>query len=531
MSVKTGKNVAMGKLDRLYRRLGARYTDLLIGASLAAILAFTALHPLEGIAYLGFTPGEYAKVLVVGMGCMLVAALFWIPVIRRATAPIRDFARSDSSTEHAAHAWDAVVGRVPRSLAKMALIVVIGALPPTLYAGYLVDLPAHLAAISYLVLSLLLTGTFILVYLAWEAALTPVVRDLDAVLPERSAEPPRWASLSFKLLAVPAVASLYTGILVAGIVRDSFGETGRVLAGAGTALLVSLTLSLAMTLLLRRSVIAPTADLIAATGRVRAGDLSQAVPLTTADELGTLSKSFNEMMGGLREREALQSALEAYVHPEVVERLVEEGTMLEGRELEVTVLFIDVRDFTSYAETVSPREAVVFLNRFFSVAVPILEALGGHANKFVGDGLLAAFGAPNALPDHGELAVTAACRIVDAVEREFHGELRIGIGINSGDVLVGTVGGGGHLEFTLIGDTVNVAARVEQLTKQTGDAVLLTGATKDLLDEPAPDLESRGEVHLKGKAGTTEVFALPRWSREPTSPAPASSPAELLDPS
>jgi class 3 adenylate cyclase len=102
---------------------------------------------------------------------------------------------------------------------------------------------------------------------------------------------------------------------------------------------------------------------------------------------------------------------------------------------------------------------------------------GGHANKFIGDGMLAVFGAPERHPDHAEKAVAAAVELGRCVQDYFRGELRVGIGVNSGRVLVGTVGGGGRLDFTVIGDAVNTASRVESATRETGDEVLVTEAT------------------------------------------------------
>src|SRR5262249_22279906 len=129
-------------------------------------------------------------------------------------------------------------------------------------------------------------------------------------------------------------------------------------------------------------------------------------------------------------------------------------------------------------------------------------------NKFLGDGALAVFGAPNDLADHADAAVSAAVLIYRRVAERFGGELRIGIGINTGLVIAGTIGGGGKLEFTLIGDTVNVAARVEQLTKTTGDAILLTHQCVDALVSQLSELTDRGFHALKGKSAPVQVFGL-----------------------
>ena len=132
----------------------------------------------------------------------------------------------------------------------------------------------------------------------------------------------------------------------------------------------------------------------------------------------------------------------------------------------------------------------------------------GHVNKFLGDGALAVFGAPNDLADHADAAVTAAVLIHRLVAERFGGALRIGIGINTGKVIAGTIGGAGKLEFTLIGDTVNVAARVEQLTKTTGDTILLTHQTVDALVVRPFGLTDRGFHAVKGKSASVQVFGL-----------------------
>src|SRR5207244_13601597 len=165
------------------------------------------------------------------------------------------------------------------------------------------------------------------------------------------------------------------------------------------------------------------------------------------------------------------------------------------------VVFVDLRCVTPCADSASAHEAVARLNRFFDLVVPIIARHGGHANKFVGDGVLAVFGAPERLPDHADRALEAACEIAAAVAEEFGSELAIGIGINSGPVIAGSIGGGGRLEFTVIGDPVNVASRVERATRKTGDVILLTEATRCLLTRHGFELEQRPALAPTGKTG------------------------------
>ncbi len=253
----------------------------------------------------------------------------------------------------------------------------------------------------------------------------------------------------------------------------------------------------------------PLRDLAEGTERVAAGDYSQRLPVVQDDDLGALAASFNRMQAGLAERQRLHAAFGTYVDPALAIRLLEQGDdVFTGERREVTVMFVDIRDFTPFAEANTAEDTVARLNALFEIVVPAVVDAGGHVNKFLGDGALAVFGAPNDLADHAESALTAAVRIHRLVAERFGGELRIGIGINTGTVIVGTIGGGGKLEFTLIGDAVNVAARVEQLTKTTGDTVLLTQQCVDALPSRPPGLIDRGLHVLKGKSASVQVFGL-----------------------
>ena len=253
----------------------------------------------------------------------------------------------------------------------------------------------------------------------------------------------------------------------------------------------------------------PIRDLAEGTERVAAGDYSRRLPVVQDDDLGALAASFNRMQAGLAERERLQAAFGTYVDPALAARLLEQGDdVFTGERREVTVMFVDIRDFTPFAEANTAEDTVSRLNTLFEIVVPAVVDAGGHVNKFLGDGALAVFGAPNDILDHADAALSAGMMIHRLVAERFGGELRIGIGINTGVVIAGTIGGGGKLEFTLIGDAVNVAARVEQLTKTTGDIILLTGNSVDGLASRPPGLTDRGSHALKGKSAAVQVFAL-----------------------
>jgi adenylate cyclase len=383
-------------------------------------------------------------------------------------------------------------------------------------------LPWYSALVIFAGGSVAVAYAAILHFFASELTLRPVLRDAAALLPSdfggmRVGVPLRW-----KLLGALPLINVITGVVVSGLSTNGDATLGDLGIDVLVAVGVAFTISFELTMLLTKSIYGPVDDLMAATERVAHGDLSARVPVLSGDELGELAGSFNEMMSGLEEREKLQAAFGSYVDPQVARRVLDEGELLEGDEVEVSVLFVDIRDFTPFAESASAAESVARLNEFFDLVVPILIEHGGHANKFVGDGVLGVFGAPDRLRDHADRALEAACEIAESVEERFGGRLRIGIGINSGPVIAGSIGGGGRLEFTVIGDPVNVAARVERATRQTGDVVLLTEATRCLLTRDEGGLEPRGSMPLKGKSDGVAL-----WSAK-AAPAGTARPLEAL---
>ncbi len=179
----------------------------------------------------------------------------------------------------------------------------------------------------------------------------------------------------------------------------------------------------------------------------------------------------------------------------------------------VTVAFVDIRGFTTFADRSTAREAVDHLNGFFELAVPVVEHHGGSVNKLLGDGLLAVF----SMPDHADRALDCSAALLVAVE----GRYRIGIGVNSGLVLVGTIGGGGRTELGVIGDPVNVSARVQDATRELDEPLLLTQATRCLLADTEAGLEPRGELALRGKRDPVQVYSVTLPGRPPRRKEPA----------
>jgi adenylate cyclase len=495
-------------LRYLLDRLGARYPRVV----LAALFQLSYLVVLGGVwlldLYVRLAPGQFWRILAVTEAALAVeiAAALWVAF--RLVRPADPWLRGDRTPETALAAWRALAG-LPLDLIRYArgLPVVLNIVPISVYLTLEIGGPFFPAVLVLMAaVGVVLAYSMFLRFFAVELALRPLLERISCELPDtaelgRATVPLRW-----RLLVGLPVINVITGVAVVGLATDS--PSLRTLGvGVLVALGVAFTISLELSVLLLRSIVGPIHDLQSGTERVAAGDFTVRVPVVGSDETGRLAASFNQMVAGLQERARLREAFGAFVDPGLAERVLEEGTQLEGEEVEVTVLFVDIRDFTRLAERASAREVVAELNRFYDYVVPLLVHHGGHANKFVGDGLLAVFGAPDRLPDHADRAVAAALQIAEVVEEAYEGELRVGIGINSGSVVAGTVGGGGRVEFTVIGDTVNTAARVEEATRETGDAVLVTEATCRLLRQDHGGFVERLDVPLKGKSERVRLYA------------------------
>jgi adenylate cyclase len=492
----------------LYRRLGRRYLAAIAAIELisASLIVLGTLGILR--LYVDMSDAQFVRILLFTDVCLTIQA-YQAWRLRGEVEPLRRWVGGDREGLNPADVWCATVAlpfRLVQRGDKRAIFQV--ALPVSLFITFELGLPFYSFAFLLLGALVAIAYSAVLHLFAGETLLSPIVRELADRLP-RGLNPGRvGVPLRWKLLGALPLINVITGVVVSGLSADQRASLEGLGLSVVVALIVAFTFSLELTVLVSRSVLRPVRDLLDATERVKAGDLSVRVPVTSGDELGELALSFNDMIDGLTEREALREAFGSYVDPQVARRVVEEGTQLEGEEVEVTLVFVDIRDFTSFAEEATAREVVAYVNEFLELVVPILTEHGGHANKFVGDGLLGVFGAPAKLDDHADRAVAAAREIAGRVRGRFGRRLRIGIGVNSGTVVAGTIGGGGKLDFTVIGDAVNVAARVERVTRETGHTVLVTEATRELLGDERNALEARGAFPLKGRQDPVRIFSL-----------------------
>ena len=179
--------------------------------------------------------------------------------------------------------------------------------------------------------------------------------------------------------------------------------------------------------------------------------------------------------------------------------------LAEPRSLDATVLISDIRSFTAFAEQLPPADVLALLNRVQGRFAEIVKAHGGTVDKFMGDGMLAVFGAPDPSDDHAQRAVAAAEAMLDSVAQL---DVRIGVGVHSGRVVTGCLGSGARLEFTVIGDTVNIASRLEAMTKEKGVAAIISNETLVRAERPLSDFQPLGAVAIRGRVQPLNVHTL-----------------------
>ena len=224
-----------------------------------------------------------------------------------------------------------------------------------------------------------------------------------------------------------------------------------------------------------------------------------------------LRHQFEASIAAATARDRVTNLFGQHVSPEVVERLMVEGASTASEIRRVAVMFVDFRSFTAAARLRPPQEVVERLDGAFAILVEILDRHGGIVNKFLGDGFLALFNAPFEVPGAAQHAVAAAREMLVAMERINEATtwpLRIGIGLHFGEVVAGNIGSPRRKEYTVIGDTVNFAARLEALNKQFNSQLLISAAVRDALGEAGRDAVSLGEVEIRGYDRPMTVWQL-----------------------
>ncbi len=274
------------------------------------------------------------------------------------------------------------------------------------------------------------------------------------------------------------------------------------IAGVGlAALLGALVLGGGLT----SGITAPIQTLVQSMQQVLQGNFNQRIAVKRQDEIGFLGASFNEMVSGLEEREKIKDTFGRFVSQDIANAVLSGHVPLAGERREISILFQDIRGFTTISERTDPAILVRMLNQFFTEMVAAVEAEGGVVNQFTGDGVMALFGAPNEYPDSPARAVRAALGMVERLrslnvrlqEQDFP-VLRIGVGIHTGEVVAGLIGPDKRVEYSVIGDPVNLASRIEGLTKELQTTIVISEVTASHLG-PEFTLGRTATMAVKGK--------------------------------
>jgi adenylate cyclase len=343
-----------------------------------------------------------------------------------------------------------------------------------------------------------ITQTFFLVELASHAELFPVFfRDMRADLM------PGVHTLSLRgrgvMWAISAAICPIASLVLLSFAPATSGHNSQWSAVfVGT---VGIVFGLCSSILISGLVARPIDQLRTAAQTAARGEFDFHLPVSRADEFG------------LKDKEKLRQTFGLHVGRRAADQILARDPGLNGVEEEITVMFVDIRSATARAGASSPAEMIELLNDFFRVTVRVVEeAHGGMVNKYLGDGFMAIFGTGELKSNHAQEAVTAGREIllaVEALNRDLVARsrepLRIGIGIHSGPAIIGSIGSPQRLEFTAIGNTVNIASRVESLTKTVGKPMLITEAVRNLLPDQS-GLEELPPQQIRGVRGSVLVF-------------------------
>ena len=321
---------------------------------------------------------------------------------------------------------------------------------------------------------------------------------------------------TFQSLIVPVQANLPRPLFA--LMQRSYDEALAPLRALQQRIVIIGTAGLLGALLigvgLAGGIIAPLQGLVAGMREVLRGNLQYRSPIERHDELGVIARSFNEMVDGLEERELIRDTFGRFVSHDVAEAVLTGRVPLQGERRDVSILFQDIRGFTSLSEKLDPAVLLRLLNQFFTEVVAAVEAEGGVVKQFLGDGVMALFGAPQPHADHAERAVRAALGIVNRLkglnenlQERGIAPLEIGVGIHSGAVVAGLIGPDNRVEYGVVGDAVNLASRVEALTREMQATILVSREISRQLG-PAFTLGRTATMVVKGKSQPVEVFEI-----------------------
>lgn len=313
---------------------------------------------------------------------------------------------------------------------------------------------------------------------------------------------------AFVVVGVVPVSLAFSEILLFSEARELMGVS--VSQGLSFALAISVFMAGSSFYFIQRNLNRPLQSLERAMGSLAEGNLDATTPVLTDDEIGRLAAGFNRMVIGLQEREFIRETFGKYVPETVAQSILENRGEIVPQHRLATILYTDIQGFTGICESLDPDQVVSLLNRYFSLLVDVIDRHGGVVNQFQGDALLVTFNVPIENPSHAGAAISAAIEIQDALEEyEFVDDIEMvtRIGINTGNVVAGSVGANERLNYTVHGDAVNMAARLENLNKQFGTRILVSATTREAAGD-AFEFKPIGTINIRGKAEAIDVFTV-----------------------
>jgi class 3 adenylate cyclase len=333
--------------------------------------------------------------------------------------------------------------------------------------------------------------------------------------------------LIFSLAIIPLIINLYIPIsfnywrfkILANEATPDIAGITRILIPLIAMALVTLfyiAAQISAIFSLKKSIIEPMDQLIERMKTVAKGDFTSRSSVLTADEIGQMKGHFNSMVEGLEERERIRDTFGKFVSMEIAEKIMGTGDIhLAGEEIETTVMFTDIRNFTPLSEELSPMDLIDFLNTYFSYMVKPIQDERGVINKFLGDSIMAVFSPVFGVEKHSSAAVRAALKLRASL-KELNStgkfpEVRHGVGIHTGILIAGNIGAEERKEYTVIGDTVNIASRIESQTKVFNTDILLSENLVnqiDLKEFPKNKFLPYEPVLMKGKSYSMTLFQI-----------------------
>ncbi len=447
---------------------------------------------------------------------------YWLNV--RWSAPVRDSVRAGGTLSGLARrrALQVPFGQARVSAIGWLLATIIwGVVWPLIEGSFSIAHALRMMFGMLMAASLVVATIFFLVERIWREALPALFPEGDL----SEVEGVRRVSVRARLVAIFLLNSVIPlamlGIMAYNHSVAALADPARADAILRTLLMGTLFVAITSALAALRlaffvsgSVAGPLRTLEGAMAEVERGRFDTRCPVVSTDEIGRVTEGFNRMVRGLSERELLRETFGKYVSEEIRDEIMAGRVALEGQVREVTILFADLRDFTTWVEASDPREIVRDLNAYFTEMETAIRGHGGLVLQFIGDEIEAVFGAPVDKPDHAVAAVRAAQEMRTRLAawnaaRAAAGKpaLRNGIGVHTGTVVAGNIGSSERLSYALVGDPVNLASRIQGLTKDLATDVLVSGTTRARLGADVP-LRALPAVKVKGRVAEVEVYAL-----------------------